>query len=418
MKQHASAVPEAITARSGVVSVLTGARLADGQAKDVVLKGERVWEVSRAGSLRHRSGERVDLRGYLLLPATAEPHAHLDKTETWDAVGYTGGDLAGAVAAWQRWTAGRSEADVRQRAERTLTGMLANGTTAVRTHVDLAPGPDPLTALRALLELREDWRDRVDLQVVPLLYEQTPDGLVRHAKAAGADLIGGCPHLADNPAAEVRRLVMLAEQHGIGLDIHVDESLDPASTTLSVLARLVVERNFPYPVTASHCVSLGQMAPAAQRSLIDSVAAARISVVALPQTNLYLQGRGMVRAQPRAITAFSALASAGVLIAAGGDNIADPFNPMGRADALETSSLLVSAAHLPVSEAFSAVSTDARRLIGLAPAGPEPGHRADLLAIRATSLADAVGRAPADRVVWRAGRVVARTTVTREIAGS
>jgi cytosine/creatinine deaminase len=411
------ACPHAVGHEGGAVHVLLGARLADGRTVDVLLDGELVRDMLPAATLREHTGEHTDLRGFLLLEATVEPHAHLDKTRTWDEVGCTSGELTEAVAAWHRWSAGRSEADVRRRAELTLTEMVANGTTVVRTHVDLLPGRHPLTAVRALLALREDWRDRIDLQVVPLLFEWTPEELALEAVAAGVDLVGGCPHLASDPVQETRRLVLLAERCGLGLDLHVDESLDPAASSLSVLAGLVLERGFPHSVTASHCVSLGQLSPEELTTVVAAVAAAGIQVVVLPQTNLYLQGRGVTHCQPRGLTAVAALTAAGITVAGGGDNIADPFNPMGRADALETASLLVTAGHLPVASVFEAVSASARRLAGCAPAGLEPGRRADLLAIRAATLADAIGRAPVERIVWRAGRVVARTTVSREVAG-
>ncbi|MBB5841610.1 amidohydrolase family protein [Kribbella italica] len=398
------------------MNVLSGAQLADGNVVDVLVDGEYVRGVGPAGSLRDHPGEHTDLRGFLLVEATVEPHAHLDKTRTWDDVGCTSGELTDAVAAWHHWSANRHQEDVRRRADLTLTEMLANGTTVVRTHVDVLPGPDPLVAVRALLALRDDWRDRLDLQIVPLLFDWTPDEIALEAVSAGVDLIGGCPHLAADPAQETHRLVMLAERCELGLDLHVDESLDPTVRTLAVLANLVTERGFPHPVTAGHCVSLGQLPPEDLRATIEVVADAGIQVVALPQTNLYLQGRGLPNPQPRGLTAVSALAAAGVTVAGGGDNIADPFNPMGRADALETASLLVTAAHLPVPMAFEAVSRSARRVVDDGPAGPEAGRRADLLAIRAATLADAVGRAPVERIVWRAGREVARTTVLRQVA--
>lgn len=110
-----------------------------------------------------------------------------------------------------------------------------------------------------------------------------------------------------------------------------------------------------------------------------------------------------------------ALLTAGVPLAAGADNVRDPFNPLGRSDALETAMLAVIAGHLTIDEAWACVSDGARRVMGLPAAGPTPGARADLLAVRAASLAEAVAVAPADRVVLHRGRVVAHTSSTRTI---
>lgn len=391
---------------------LSSARLLDGRIVDVVLADGRVAEVLPAGST---TAVGHDLSGYLLLGAPAEPHAHLDKTGTWEQVGCVSGELADAVEAWHAFSARITEADLRARAESTLTDLLAHGATAVRTHVDLFPGSDPLLAVRTLVRLRADWARLLDLQVVPLLFENTPDELGAAAVDGGADLIGGCPSLAGDPVAEVHRLMALARRCGVGLDLHIDECLDPASASLAALAEAVTEQGFPYPITASHCVSLGQLPLMRARATAAAVAAAGISVVTLPQTNLYLQGRGTPLGTPRGLTAIGALTEAGVTVAGGGDNIGDPFNPMGRADPLETASLLVTAAHLPVDRAYAAVGADARQVLGLDSAGPVPGHRADLLAIRANGLAEAVGKATEDRLVFRAGVLVSRTTVRREI---
>jgi cytosine/creatinine deaminase len=175
----------------------------------------------------------------------------------------------------------------------------------------------------------------------------------------------------------------------------------------------VAETGFPYGVTASHCVSLGVQPPEVAAKVAAAVAAAGIAVVCNPQTNLFLQARGHLSAPARGLTALRPLLEAGATVAAGGDNLRDPFNIVGRADPLETASLLVTAGHLTPEEAFAAVTTGARAAMGLAPVRVEPGFPAELLAVRASSLADAIAGG-SSRVVIHRGRVVSRTTVTRE----
>jgi cytosine/creatinine deaminase len=232
---------------------------------------------------------------------------------------------------------------------------------------------------------------------------------VRAALRAGVDLLGGAPHSAPDPKAEMERLMTLADEAGVGLDLHTDEQLEPGLRGLADLAAVAGGRN----VTASHCVALGVMPEPQRAAVIAAVAASGIGVVALPATNLYLQGTGYDISPPRGITAVRDLLAAGVPLAAGSDNVRDPFNPVGRADPLEAASLLVTAAHLTLEEAYAAISTGARKVLGLPVAGPEVGAVADILAIRATSLSDAIGRAPQDRIVIRRGIVVSRTAVSR-----
>jgi cytosine deaminase len=171
--------------------------------------------------------------------------------------------------------------------------------------------------------------------------------------------------------------------------------------SLEDLAKRVIAGGFPYSVTASHCVSLGMHDESRQRDVAALVAEAGIHVVALPQTNLFLQGRGSQQAMPRGLTAVKALRSAGVNVAAGADNLQDPFNPVGRADALETAGLMITAGHLLPDEALATVTSAARAALGI------PGLH-DFVAVRATSVREAIAFGPADRIVIRNGAVVAR----------
>ena len=141
-----------------------------------------------------------------------------------------------------------------------------------------------------------------------------------------------------------------------------------------------------------------------------------IGIISLPITNLYLQGWDHPVATPRGLTALRRLLDASVRVAAGADNVRDPFNPVGRSDALETASLLVTAGHLSLEEAVTAVTDGARSVMSLPPAGVHVGARAELLAVRGTSLSDIVANAPADRYVIHAGRLVSHSVTTHETA--
>ena len=169
-------------------------------------------------------------------------------------------------------------------------------------------------------------------------------------------------------------------------------------------------------MTASHCVSLGSLEPELLAEVIAEVRAAGLGIVSLPITNLYLQGRDHPRSRPRGIPALRALLDAGIDVAAGGDNLRDPFNPMGRADQFETTSLLITAGHLDAESALGAVTSGGRTVLGLPPAGPTVGANANLVAVKAESLADALAGPGDARIVIHNGRLVGRTTVDRETA--
>jgi cytosine/creatinine deaminase len=306
---------------------------------------------------------------------------------------------------------------VRRATEAALLG-LANGATAIRTHVGIYERVG-IKAVEALLEVRQALRALVDIQLVALNVRLTgPEcedmrALLRAAMELGADVVGGCPHLDPDPVGYHAIVLALAAELGRPVDLHTDETLDPGVLHLPHLAGLVAETGFPHGVTASHCVSLGVQPPEAAAQVAARVAAARVAVVCNPQTNLFLQARGQRSRQVRGLTALRALLDAGVTVAAGGDNLRDPFNVVGRADPLETASLLVTAGHLTPEEAYGAVSVGARAAMGLAEVRVEAGFPAELLAVRASSLGQAIAGGTS-RVVIHHGRVVSRTTVTRD----
>ena len=392
---------------------LRNARLTDGRIVDVAIDGDHVTAVTPADEDRRIAEGALDLTGYLLLPAPAEPHAHLDKAFTWDRLNVGYGDLPAAVQVWSAASAELDPADVRRRGLRALGLLAVHGVTAVRTHANICSGGDPLRAARALVDLREEVRGVVDVEVVLLSRRDTSDEVFREAIAYGIDRLGGAPHAWGDPLEATRRVLRIAADAGIGVDLHVDEELNPACASLGFLGRETTRLGLTGRVTASHCVSLGVQRAEARDDAIEAIREAEVGVVTLPLTNLYLQGRGAYTSPPRGLTAVRSLLDAGVTLAAGSDNLRDPFNAMGRGDPLEVAALLVMAGHLSVEEAYAAVSTGARTVLRLPAAGPSPGLTADLLAVRADSLVDAVASAPADRITIRRGTVIARTTASR-----
>ncbi|MDO8363266.1 MAG: hydrolase, partial [Actinomycetota bacterium] len=214
-------------------------------------------------------------KGRLLLPALAEAHAHLDKAFLAETVPNPTGDLMGAILAMEAHRCHITEADTEERAERAVRLMVANGTTAIRTHADLTEA-NGFTSVNALLRVRDRLRDLVHIEVFALSGWPTvgPEGADQRARlseaiAMGIDGVGGCPHLeADREAANELFLAIAAEA-GLPVDLHTDETLDPACFTLADLAERVIASGFPHRVTASHCVSLGMQPPEVQARVAE-----------------------------------------------------------------------------------------------------------------------------------------------------
>ena len=403
-----------MTALPRQLSLLRNALLPDGSLVDVELIEDIVRAVRPAEPEVEASGDSIiDLQGFMLLTAPAEPHAHLDKALSWDLINPPSGDLVKAIESWRAYSSVMTVESIADRARTAALGMLRNGTTAVRCHVDMLVGDEPLRGVEALTQVRSELAHLMDIELVALAGSDIPDATIETALDMGVDLVGGASHLAPEPLTDLRRLLALADRRGVGVDLHTDEGLtgDP---TLLEFARIV--KDWTVPVSAGHCVRLGTLDPAALDEVIAAVLASDIGIISLPITNLYLQGWEHPVSTPRGLTALRQLLDAGVRVGAGADNVRDPFNPVGRSDALETASLLVTAGHLSLTEAYNAVSDGARSVMNLPRAGVRVGARAELLAVRGSSLSDVIANASADRFVIHAGSLVAHSEVSYTVA--
>lgn len=347
---------------------------------------------------RPEAGPAAPPGGHIHLPMLVEPHAHIDKAFLAERVRNESNDLMGAIIALDAARDSITPADTFDRAVRALRMYAANGVATVRTHADvtLANG---LESLEALLQARDECAGFIDVQVAMLLSwpvtgtDSAPlRALAERAVEAGTDVVGGCPHLDDDPAGAVEYLHSLALASGLPLDLHADENLDPASRDLELLADLMLRTGSDVSAVASHCVSLSVRTEQEQRAVARKAARAGISVVCLPQTNLYLQANGVHTAPPRALTPVRLLLEEGVNVCAGGDNLQDPFNPMGRADPLEAANLLVTVAHLGPEEALECVAASAARAVGAAP-------DSRMLTVRASTVREALATGGPDRRV-------------------
>jgi cytosine deaminase len=404
---------------SGRALYIIGAAGPDGSPTTALIMGGNIVVHGSGAGLeaapaRARS---LDLSGWVLLPAPAEPHAHLDKAFLARRVNNRPGDLAGALEAERAMRPTMTPDDIAERARRALLVAVRHGFTAVRSHVSVGGGTGT-TAVEALVSLRDQLRDVVDLQLVAMVAEPVVGRGGRSGRDAlskaldlGAEVVGGAPWLGKEPERAVIELTAAAAAGGHPVDLHADETTDASICTLECYANQVERLGLGGRAVASHCVSLGQLPVRRARSIAATLASTGVGVVVLPQTNLVLQGRGNLTRTPRGLPPIKLLKEAGVLVAAGGDNWRDPFNPLGRADPMETAALLVAAGHVAPAEAYQMVSEKARAIMGLPSAALNPGDRADLLAISASDLTDAVAGASEQRIVFHGGDLASWTEV-------
>ncbi|MGV9312633.1 amidohydrolase family protein [Streptomyces sp. NPDC003691] len=373
--------------------LLCGARLTDGRTVDVRLGGGRIEAVGTAGSLAPYCA-RVDLGGYLLLPAPAEPHGHGDTALTADAPG----------------PVSYEPDDVQRRATEAALLQLGHGATALRSHVRIGD-VQGLGPLEAVLQARRSLRGLTDLTAVAVPRLLTglagADGLamLRDAVKMGAAVVGGCPDADPDPAGYVEALLEVAAEHGCPVDLHTRGD-DPAR-----LARLAAMAGGVRPgVTIAPCAGLAHLPHEVAARAADQLAAAGVTVVCLPQG-------GCGAMEQRGSAPVRLLRAAGVRVAAGSGALRDVSNPVGRGDPLEAAYLLASRDGLRAEDAYTAVAAAAREAMGLPEVRVEAGFPAELLAVRGERISGVLSLAYS-RIVIHRGRVVARTSAVREYCDS
>lgn len=363
----------------------------------------------------------LDAQGRLLCPPLCEPHVHLDTTLTagepeWNR----SGTLFEGVQRWAQRKESLSFDDVTQRARKAVSWYVANGVQFIRTHCDVT---DPkLTALHALLALKEELRELVTIQIVAFPQEgirSYPRGaeLVQEALRLGADAVGATPHLEftrDDGVAAVKIAFDLAERYDRLVDIHCDEIDDEQSRFLEVVAAEAHHRTMGARVTASHTTAMGSYNDAYAFKLMRLLALADLSFVANPLVNIHLQGRFDSYPKRRGLTRVKELLAAGLNVCFGHDDVSDPWYPIGTANMLQVLHMGLHVCHLTgyddIALSLKLITTQSARALHLGDTyGIEVGRPASGVLLDASSEYDAVRR---QAVVYRSirqGRVIART---------
>lgn len=316
---------------------------------DLVIRGACPWgmgaggmtdvavddgRISIVGTVLEPGRREWNVGGRLLLPALVDPHHHLDKA---CLVGTLGGaaDLADARSRFGRLRQRLTRQDLVARGGRVVEWAIGHGVAALRTHADV-DGIVGLRHVEAALELKQSFADRIVIQVVafqPASVAPDDDASWRalhEALRLGCEAVGGTTGSRGGDARPVmERLLRMAADAACMADLHLDETLDPAVQNLPALARLVREHALEGRVVASHCCSLSAASPVKRAEAIRLAAEARLHVIALPLTNLYLQGRD---SGLRGVAPVAELLAGGVNVACGSDNVQDPFLPSGNAD--------------------------------------------------------------------------------------
>ena len=393
----------------------------DASLFDVCIEKEHVAQVNAAQAAINTVASGI------LLPALADVHVHIDKTFVVHEVGAADGDLFKAITRMGEHRARWSADSIRTRMEQALGLAYASGTRAMRTHLDWVVPGKPVS-LGVFEALQKEWRGRIALQCVSLtpldFFDDAFAGEELALEVACVNLAGqtGQPSLGEAALLgafvyrnsriydKLQRVFDLAIKNNLQLDFHVDEGLDADACGLRAIAELTVKNNYQGKVTCGHACSLSmQPLPQALHTLA-LCAKAGIHLVALPTTNLYLQGAWDTTPVERGITRLKEAMAQGNAACIATDNVADSFYPYGSYDLLQSFALGVQAAHLsPAIDSLGTVTTAPARAMGLPWDGAiAVGCPADLVLLAARNTFELITPGGLRRTVIRKGEVVAQ----------
>jgi len=399
--------------------VIRKANLPDGRTGvDIAVDKGRIVEVGPR--LAVQAGREIDATGRLVTPPFVDSHFHLDSTLSYGQPRVNqSGTLLEGIELWGEFKSDLTVDNVKARAGELCRWAIARGTLAIRSHVDVSD--DNLLAVESLLELREEIKPYIDIQLVAF----PQDGYFRYGlKAAnleraldmGVDVVGGIPHFERTMAegaASVKALCEIAAERGLQVDMHCDESDDPHSRHIETLTFHTQRLGLHGRVTGSHLTSMHSMDNYYVSKLLPLMAEARIHVVANPLINITLQGRHDTYPKRRGMTRVKELLEAGVNVAFGQDALLDPWYSFGSYDMLEVAHMGLHVAQMTgveqMEQIFATVTSNGAKVLGLEDYGLEPGCHADMVILQAANPQEALRLKPARLFVIRRGIVIAET---------
>jgi cytosine deaminase len=396
---------------------------------DIAIEGGRIVSVGQ--DLKEGADEVIDASGHLVLPTFSDMHIHLDSAMTLGKPRFNdAGTLLEGIAIWGEYKKTIDKEEMKKRARLACEWSASHGTTRIRTHADVTE--PTLTTLKGLLELKEEVRDIVDLEVTAfpqdgIMTEASNAELLEKAMEMGADNVGIIPHIEytrEDGVKSIEYAFELAKKYGRKVDGHVDETDDEMSRFLEVVAAYTIRNGYEWKVTAGHTTAMHSYNNAYAFKLFGLLRRAGVTVVPNPPINIHLQGRFDTYPKRRGMTRIKELVQNGVNVALGNDCIMDPWYPLGRGDILHSLFVGVHVGQLmgyrELIDSLDLITVNAAKALGIEHEyGVAPGRRADLLVMDAYDELEAIRDQPARLCVIKGGKVIARTagrqtTVLRE----
>ncbi len=389
-----------------------------GKKADIAIIKDKIVEIS--AKIDAEAHEVIDAEGHLVSPPFIDPHFHMDATLSLGLPRLNeSGTLLEGIQLWGELKPHLTLDALKQRAHQLVKWSIANGTLAIRSHVDTSDAS--LLAVEALLEVRREIAPYVDLQLVAFPQDGyfRSKGAVKNLQRAldlGVDVVGGIPHYErtmQDGARSVKALCEIAAERGLMVDMHCDESDDPLSRHIETLAQETQRLGLEGRVAGSHLTSMHSMDNYYVSKLLPLIAEAEITAIPNPLINITLQGRHDSYPKRRGMTRVKEMTAMGINVALGHDCVMDPWYSLGSHDMLEVAHMAVHVGQMTgVSEMqamYDAVTVHSAKVMNLENYGLETGCNADLVILQARDKIEAIRLKPARLFVVRRGKIVSRT---------
>jgi cytosine/creatinine deaminase len=354
----------------------------------------------------------IPLDGKLAFPGFVDTHVHLDKSCISERCRCERGTLQEAIAAVAAAKAAFTEDDIYARAQRTLERAIVQGTTHMRTHVEIDPRIG-LMGFEAIRRLKADYAWAIELEICAfpqegLTNDPGAEDLLAAACAAGAGVVGGCPYTDTDPHGHIARIFALAEKFDLDIDFHLDFDIDPTWMHLDEVCRLTEKTRRGGRVAIGHVTKLSALAPEAFDAAARRLADAGVAVTVLPATDLFLMGRGHSHNIPRGVAPAHRLALRGVTCSLATNNVLNPFTPFGDCSLIRMANLYANTAHAGTAQelaaCFDLVTASPARLINLKAYGIAVGNPADVVVLDCADPAAAVAELAQPVLGFKRGR--------------
>lgn len=346
------------------------------------------------------SGEEIDVQGRLIAPGFIETHIHLDKSCILDRCKSEQGTLEEAIGqvaeAKKKFTA----EDVHRRAAGTLEKAILQGTTHMRTHLEVDPGIG-LRGLDGVLPLIKEYHWAIDLEVCVfpqegLLNNPGTDELMVAALKRGCQAVGAAPYTDTDPHGQIDRVFELAREFDVNIDMHLDFGNTAEYMDVEYVCEQTAKFRYGGRVTVGHVTKLSVVEPTELDRVARRLADSGVAVTVLPSTDLYLMGRHQNHGVLRGVVPVHTLLYSGVNCSLSSNNVLNPFTPFGDCSLIRMANLYANICQVgkraDIVECFEMITRRSAKILGLKDYGLAVGNSADLVVLDAQAPDEAVAQ--------------------------